>query len=155
MGKEIERKFLVKNQDFKKFGQGTFIKQGFLSSAKERVVRIRITDHRAFLTIKGISKGATRTEFEYDIPLKEAEIMMNELCEKPIIEKYRYRINMAEFVWEVDEFKGVNEGLIVAEIELKSEDQVFDLPDWVGEEVTQDQRYYNSNLITSPYSSWK
>ncbi len=154
MGKEIERKFLVKNQDFKKFGRGTFIKQGFLSSAKERVVRIRITGHQAFLTIKGISKGASRTEFEYEIPLEDAEFMMNDLCEKPIIEKFRYRIKAANVVWEVDEFKGLNEGLIVAEIELKSEDQVFDHPEWVGIEVTDDPRYFNSNLIRNPYSTW-
>lgn len=154
MGKEIERKFLVKNQDFKKFGRGTFIKQGFLSSAKERVVRIRITGHQAFLTIKGISKGASRTEFEYEIPLEDAEFMMSDLCEKPIIEKFRYRIKAANVVWEVDEFKGLNEGLIVAEIELKSEDQVFDHPEWVGIEVTDDPRYFNSNLIRNPYSTW-
>ena len=154
MGKEIERKFLVKNQDFKKFGRGTFIKQGFLSSAKERVVRIRITGHQAFLTIKGISKGAARTEFEYEIPLEDAEFMMSDLCEKPIIEKFRYRIKAANVVWEVDEFKGLNEGLIVAEIELKSEDQVFDHPEWVGIEVTDDPRYFNSNLIRNPYSTW-
>lgn len=154
MGKEIERKFLVKNQDFKKFGRGTFIKQGFLSSAKERVVRIRITGHQAFLTIKGISKGASRTEFEYEIPLEDAEFMMSDLCEKPIIEKFRYRIKAANVVWEVDEFKGLNEGLIVAEIELKSEDQVFDHPEWLGIEVTDDPRYFNSNLIRNPYSTW-
>ena len=154
MGKEIERKFLVKNQDFKKFGRGTFIKQGFLSSVKERVVRIRITGHQAFLTIKGISKGAVRTEFEYEIPLEDAEFMMSDLCEKPIIEKFRYRIKAANVVWEVDEFKGLNEGLIVAEIELKSEDQVFDHPEWVGIEVTDDPRYFNSNLIRNPYSTW-
>jgi adenylate cyclase len=154
MGKEIERKFLVKNHDYKKLSRGTLIQQGFLSSVQERVVRVRIVGHQAFLTIKGISYGATRTEFEYEIPGEDAEILMMDLCEKPIIEKYRYRIKSSDFVWEVDEFKGMNEGLVIAEIELKSEEQAFDLPDWIGEEVTGDPRYYNSNLIRNPYSSW-
>jgi adenylate cyclase len=154
VSKEIERKFLVKNQDFKKFGRGTYIQQGFLSSAKERIVRVRITGHQAFLTIKGISKGATRTEFEYEIPIEDAETIMNDLCEKPFIEKYRYRIKASNVVWEVDEFKGMNEGLIVAEIELQNEGQAFDFPDWIGMEVTDDPRYYNSNLIRNPYSTW-
>jgi adenylate cyclase len=154
MGKEIERKFLVKNHDFKKFGRGTFIQQGFLSSTKERVVRIRIAGHQAFLTIKGISKGASRTEFEYEIPGEDAEFIMNNLCEKPIIEKFRYRIKAANVVWEVDEFKGLNEGLIIAEIELQSEDQAFDIPEWIGMEVTDDPKYYNSSLVKYPFTSW-
>jgi adenylate cyclase len=154
MGKEIERKFLVKNHDFKKLGRGVLIKQGFLSSEIDRVVRIRIMGNEAFLTIKGKSTGASRTEFEYEIPLEDAGIMINDLCEKPIIEKIRYRIFAANVVWEVDEFKGLNEGLIIAEVELSSEDQLFDIPDWVGNEVTGDPRYYNANLIHSPYITW-
>jgi CYTH domain-containing protein len=154
MNKEIERKFLVKNHDFKKFGRGVLIQQGFLSTVKERIVRIRIMGNQAFLTIKGISIGFTRNEFEYEIPAEDAEMILKELCEKPIIEKNRYRIKAANLVWEVDEFKGVNEGLIIAEIELLSEDQAFDKPEWIGEEVTDDPRYYNSNLIRYPYSEW-
>jgi adenylate cyclase len=154
MSKEIERKFLVKNQDFKKFSRGIFIQQGFLSSVKERVVRIRVTGHQAFLTIKGITKGSTRTEFEYEIPREDAEVIMNDLCEKPFIEKFRYRIKSGDVVWEVDEFKGLNEGLVIAEIELTSESQVFELPDWIGAEVTDNPLYYNSNLITKPFSTW-
>lgn len=152
---EIERKFLVKSPEYKKLGRGIYIRQGFLSTAKDRVVRIRIIGHQAYLTIKGINKGATRSEFEYEIPGEDAEFMMNELCEKPIIEKYRYRIKAADLIWEVDEFKGLNEGLVVAEIELLSEDQQFDIPDWIGQEVTNDPRYYNSNLIRNPFSNWK
>jgi adenylate cyclase len=152
---EIERKFLVKSPEYKKQGRGIYIRQGFLSTAKDRVVRIRIIGHQAYLTIKGINKGATRSEFEYEIPGEDAEFMMNELCEKPIIEKYRYRIKAADLIWEVDEFKGLNEGLVVAEIELHSEVQEFDIPDWIGQEVTNDPRYYNSNLIRNPFSNWK
>jgi adenylate cyclase len=151
---EIERKFLVKSHEFKKFGRGVFIQQGFLNSAKERVVRVRIMGHQAFITIKGIIKGATRTEFEYEIPGEDADVIMNDLCEKPIIEKFRYRIKAADLVWEVDEFKGLNEGLIIAEIELRYENQIFDIPDWIGKEVTGDSRYYNSNLIRTPFSTW-
>ncbi len=152
--REIERKFLVKSPEYKKLGRGIYIRQGFLSTAKDRVVRIRIIGHQAYLTIKGINKGATRSEFEYEIPGEEAEFIMNELCEKPIIEKYRYRIKSADLVWEVDEFKGQNEGLVIAEIELQAEDQEFDIPDWIGQEVTNDPRYYNSNLIRNPFLTW-
>ena len=154
MPKEIERKFLVNSLEFKNLSRGFLIRQGFLSSDKERVVRIRIIEDKAFITIKGISTGASRSEFEYEIPKVDAEIIMNELCEKPIIEKYRYRINSGNLVWEVDEFIGLNEGLIIAEIELEQENQKFDIPDWISKEVTDDPRYYNSNLIRNPFTIW-
>jgi adenylate cyclase len=154
MSKEIERKFLVKNLDFKKSAERVLIKQGFLSTVKDRVVRVRIKGEKAYITIKGISSGTSRTEFEYKIPLPDAEIMLYELCEKPIIEKYRYLVKSNDFTWEVDEFMGENEGLIIAEIELQSEEQPFEKPDWVGHEVTDDPKYYNSNLIKNPYSLW-
>lgn len=154
MGIEIEKKFLLTGNGWKKLAKGTAYRQGYLNSQKERTVRVRIIDSAGFLTIKGASVGATRMEFEYDIPLDDAKTLLNELCEKPIIEKNRYKIEFAGFIWEVDEFFGENEGLVVAEIELESEDQEFEKPEWVGEEVTGDQRYYNSNLIKEPYSRW-
>lgn len=153
MGKEIERKYLVKNTDWKAAATGTLFRQGYLNSAKERVVRARTMGERAALTIKGITTGATRLEFEYDIPLADARELL-ELCEQPLIEKTRYKVDHAGLTWEIDEFHGVNEGLIVAECELESEDQAVELPDWVGEEVTSDPRYYNSNLIAHPFTSW-
>lgn len=155
MPKEIERKFLVNNSEFKNLSRGILIRQGFLSSDKERVVRIRIIEDKAYITIKGLSIGATRSEFEYEIPLNDAAVILNELCKKPIIEKYRYMIKTGNSVWEVDEFIGLNAGLIIAEIELEHENQTFDIPDWIGKEVTGDPRYYNSNLISNPFTKWK
>ena len=106
------------------------------------------------MTVKGITVGATRAEYEYEIPADEANQMLDDLCEQPIIEKKRYKIPQGDLTWEIDEFGGVNEGLTVAEIELESEDQAFDKPDWVGEEVTGDPKYYNSNLIANPFKNW-
>lgn len=154
MAKEIERKFLLVGDEWRSLAKGTHYRQGYLNSVKERTVRIRTIDDKAFLTIKGITVGATRVEYEYEIPHADCNAMLDDLAEKPIIEKNRYKIPMGEFVWEVDEFLGVNAGLVVAEIELKSEDQQFDKPSWVGEEVSGDPRYFNSNLVSHPYSSW-
>jgi adenylate cyclase len=154
VGVEIERKFLLCGDGWKQLGEPVFFKQGYLSSHKERVVRVRIEGKRAVLTIKGASKGATRGEWEYEIPVADAVELLDGLCEQPLIEKYRRRITFARNVWEVDEFLGVNAGLVVAEIELQSEDQQFDKPDWIGEEVTSDLRYLNSNLIKQPYTTW-
>ena len=154
MGKEIERKFLVKNDSFRSLAKGTNYRQGYLNSAKERVVRVRIIDDKGFLTIKGITTGATRLEYEYEVPLKDADAMLNELCEKPLIEKNRYKIDYEGFVWEVDEFLGENQGLICAEVELETEDQSYEKPEWIGEEVTGDPKYFNSNLIHNPYKNW-
>ncbi len=153
MGKEIERKFLVVGEDWKKAGAGTLFRQGYLNSTKERVVRVRTMGEAAALTVKGITTGATRLEFEYDIPREDANQLL-ELCEQPIIEKTRYRIPIGDLVWEIDEFHGVNDGLTVAECELESEDQQIEKPDWIGEEVTGDPRYFNSNLIAHPFSDW-
>ncbi len=114
---------------------------------------MRIIEDKAYLTIKGIAVGASRLEFEYEVPYKDAAELL-EICEKPLIEKRRYRVREGGFVWEVDEFFGENEGLIVAELELESEDQAFHKPDWVGDEVTGDTRYFNSNLIRNPYTNW-
>ncbi len=154
MGKEIERKFLIKDDSWRVNAKGKRYRQGYLNSAKERVVRVRTIDDKGSLTIKGISKGATRAEFEYDIPAADAEAMLDDLCEKPLIEKNRYKIEYGGFIWEVDEFFEENEGLTVAEVELESEDQRFEKPAWIGEEVTGDPKYFNSNFIRHPYSKW-
>ena len=154
MATEIERKFLVKGRDWQAQGQGTRLVQGYLSSEPERTVRVRIAGDLATLNIKGKTEGATRSEWEYPIPVAEAEDLLARLCEQPLIDKIRYRIPYAGMVWEVDEFFGENAGLVVAEIELESEDQAFEKPDWVGEEVTHDARYFNASLIRRPFSRW-
>jgi adenylate cyclase len=154
MSVEIERKFLVRGTDWKSLGRPVALRQGYLSAHPDRTVRVRIEGERATLTIKGRSQGATRGEWEYPIPLADAAALLDGLCERPLIEKTRTRVEHAGMVWEVDEFFGDNLGLVVAEIELDAEDQVFEKPDWIGEEVTQDARYFNSNLIRHPYTSW-
>jgi adenylate cyclase len=154
MAQEIERKFLVKGEAWKKLAKGTLYRQGYLSSAKERTVRVRVAGERAFLTIKGPSRGVTRMELEYPIPLEEASLMLDNLCERPLIEKTRYAILVGIYTWEVDEFHGDNEGLVVAEVELTREDESPPLPEWVGEDVSTDSRYYNSNLGEKPFKSW-
>lgn len=154
MGTEIERKFLLSSDAWRAGAKGTMYRQGYLNSAKERTVRIRTVGDKAFLTIKGVTVGATRAEYEYPIPFDECNAMLDTLAEKPLIEKKRYRISHGGLTWEIDEFFGDNRGLVVAEVELRSEGQAFDRPDWVGEEVTRDPRYFNSNLIKHPYTRW-
>jgi adenylate cyclase len=154
MSIEIERKFLVRGDQWKTLGDKLLIRQGYLSSHPDRIVRVRIQDTSAVLTIKGRAKGLTRGEWEYSIPLEDGRALLGDLCEKPIIEKYRYRIPYAGMLWEVDEFFGENSGLVVAEIELLTEDQVFAKPEWIGDEVTHDPRYANSNLLHHPFSQW-
>jgi CYTH domain-containing protein len=153
MAQEIERKFLVQSDEWRALAKATSYRQGYLSSAKERVVRVRTIDDQGFLTIKGINEGLTRLEFEYDIPLADADSLL-ELCEKPLIEKNRSKIDLDGLTWEVDEFFGDNAGLIVAEVELESEEQAFEKPSWIGEEVSGDPRYFNSNLIKNPFTTW-
>ena len=155
MGVEIERKFLLQGEGWRTQGQPVLLRQGYLSADPARVVRVRIQGNAAFLTIKGRSHGATRGEWEYPIPVNEAAELLDTLCQPPLVEKCRRRIAVGAHTWEVDEFLGVNAGLVVAEIELASENEAFDKPDWVGAEVTHDARYFNSNLIRNPYSSWK
>jgi len=154
MAKEIERKFMITGDAWRELAQGTAYRQGYLSTVKERTVRVRTIDDKGYLTIKGITVGATRAEYEYEIAAADANEMLDDLCEQPIIEKKRYKVPLDGFTWEIDEFGGVNDGLIVAEIELESEDQAFAKPDWVGEEVSGDPRYFNSNLIANPYTTW-
>ena len=156
MAIEIERKFWIKNKDWKIAAnppEGTVIKQGYLSTDKERTVRVRIYGTTGFLTIKGKSVGMTRAEFEYEVPVEDA-IELLQLCHQPIIEKVRYKIPQDNVIWEVDEFEGINEGLILAEVELESEEQKVNIPTWTGEEVTGDIRFYNSSLVNNPFTEW-
>jgi adenylate cyclase len=155
MGIEIERKFLLASEGWKGLGQPTLMRQGYLVADPVRTVRVRIEGERAVITIKSKSTGASRGEWEYGIPVPDAAELLGRLCEQPLVEKVRHRIDYAGHTWEVDEFQGENAGLVVAEIELGSEDEAFDKPDWIGREVTGDPRYYNSSLIRLPYSKWK
>ena len=152
MAKEIERKFLVVSDQWKT-ADAVHYSQGYLNRDKFRTVRIRVAGDFAFITVKGPTTGMSRDEFEYPIPLDDAKQMLD-LCEQPIVEKNRRIIEFEGFNWEVDEFLGVNKGLVIAEIELESEDQVFEKPAWVGDEVTSDARYFNSNLSQNPFSTW-
>jgi adenylate cyclase len=149
---EIERKFLINGNEWR-IATGVKFSQGYLNRNKTRTVRVRVAGNQGFLTIKGATVGATRLEFEYEIPLMDAENLL-ELCEKPIIQKIRYEIEYKGLMWEIDEFHGENAGLVIAEIELLSEGQSFEKPSWVGEEVTYDPRYFNSNLAQNPYCTW-
>ncbi len=153
MAEEIERKFLVDGDEWRTLGRAEVFRQGYLSTVKERTVRIRAVGDQAWITVKGLTVGASRAEFEYPIPLSDAEQML-ELCEQPIIEKTRHVVDTGGLRWEIDEFDGANRGLVVAEVELDDPDQPIELPDWVGAEVTDDPRYYNANLIAHPYSVW-
>jgi adenylate cyclase len=153
MGWEIERKFLVIDDTWKDTDSGVLYRQGYLNTHKERVVRVRTMGDKAALTVKGATVGAGRPEFEYEIPLDDAGRLLD-LCEKPLIEKCRHRLEHGGLVWEVDEFHGVNEGLVVAECELESEDQEIEKPDWVGAEVTGDSRYFNAKLVARPFTTW-
>jgi adenylate cyclase len=152
---EIERKFLVKGEFKNLAKKKTLIRQGYLSSVPERTVRIRVKGESGFITVKGKSSasGLSRFEWEKEIPLCEAEELLG-ICEPGIIEKTRYLVQSGEHTYEVDEFYGVNEGLIIAELELKSEDETFFKPEWLGDEVTGDKRYYNAYLVKHPYKTW-
>ncbi len=152
---EIERKFLVKNLDFVKYGVPQRIRQGYICAEPDRVVRIRIKDDKAFVSIKSASVGFARHEFEYEIPVPEVEIMLQEMCHQPIIDKVRFVLIHKSKKWEVDIFNGDNEGLIIAEIELQDKDEKVIMPPFIGEEVTDDPRYYNSYLALNPFKSWK
>tara|TARA_B110000503_G_scaffold124024_1_gene190195 strand:- start:1000 stop:1464 length:465 start_codon:yes stop_codon:yes gene_type:complete len=154
MAQEIERKFRVANDDWRAMAtSSSSLKQGYLSSSAEATVRVRLEDNLGTVTIKSKTNGITRNEFEYAIPAQEAkELLM--LCSGPLIEKIRYRIPQENHTWEIDVFEGDNDGLIIAEIELTSEEDYFAKPQWLGEEVSGDSRYYNSNLATHPYVNW-
>lgn len=153
MAREIERKFLVQ-EGWQPQDAGIKIAQGYLSTVPERTVRVRIKGNKGYLTIKGKNKGISRAEFEYEIPRQDAEEMLA-MAEQPILAKTRYIEKHGDNLWEIDVFAGENQGLVVAEIELPAEDSAFVRPDWLGEEVSGDVRYYNANLIKQPYSLWK
>ena len=150
---EIERKYLVIGDKWKQ-GKPVRICQGYLNRDKERTVRVRISGEKAFLTIKGMNIGATRAEYEYEIPVSHAEELLK-MCDGPVLEKNRYVVVCDGLKWEVDEFLSENIGLVVAEVELTSADQSFNCPQWLGQEVTDDPRYYNSNLCAHPFSKWR
>ena len=155
MAKEIERKFLVNQELWQAQDAGIHFKQGYLSTQKERVVRVRIEGSIAKLTIKGATTGITRAEFEYTIPLEDAATLLDQLCEQPLIDKHRHKEVHGGKIWEIDVFHGLNAGLVIAEIELSSEDEAFETPAWAIREVSSDPRYYNSNLLKHPFSAWE
>jgi adenylate cyclase len=146
MGQEIERKFLVIGDAWRSSAGAIRIVQGYLTRDKERVVRIRTADEQAFITVKGITRGMSRSEFEYPVPLVDARQMLDELCLRPLIVKTRYKVDAGDLTWEIDVFESPQNGLIVAELELPSPDHPFDRPTWLGVEVTGDPRYYNQNI---------
>jgi len=156
MATEIERKFLLRDDSWRQLADaGTRFSQGYLIGSSQASVRVRIEGDQANLNIKSATLGIQRHEFEYSIPLDEAREMLETLCEKPIIDKFRYRLHYGEHEWEIDVFEGDNAGLVVAEIELEHEDEAFERPDWLGEEVSHDVRYYNVNLVNHPYKDWE
>ena len=155
MGIEIERKFLVDLEKWNNLKKpvGEFYRQGYLLTDPTKTIRVRQTSEKGFLTIKGISVGASRSEFEYEIPREEAKELLDQFSVSELV-KIRYKILFEDKLWEIDEFLGDNEGLMVAEIELQSEDETFSIPDWISEEVTAEEKYYNSNLTQNPYKNW-
>lgn len=154
MANEIERKFLLANDDWRKLVTDSFVlKQGYLSTNPEATVRVRIKREKAMLTVKSKNIGIRRSEFEYEVPIDEAEEIL-QLCGDSPISKTRYIVNIESHTWEIDEFVGANKGLLVAEIELTQENETFEKPTWLGKEVSDDARYYNSNLVTNPYTKW-
>lgn len=154
MGTEIERKFLVTGDEWRGNNKAVHTCQGYLETGGESTVRVRVQGEKAFLTIKGKTAGLSRAEFEYAIPVDDAKEMLATLCQKPYIEKNRYKIMYAGMEWEVDEFMNENAGLVMAEVELETEDQQVELPPWIGEEVSHDPRYRNVSLMQHPYGEW-
>lgn len=154
MAIEIERKFLVKEKPFSTAKRSLKINQGYIINEKSKVIRVREKGDDYFLTIKGNNIGISRLEYDFPISKEDAKELIFHFCKTTLIEKTRHYIEHKGHTWEVDEFHGKNNGLIVAEIELESEDEKFEIPDWVGEEVTQDDRYYNMNLAIHPFTSW-
>lgn len=152
---EIERKFLLTNDDWREeVVRSSRIRQGYLGKIDKASVRIRVQGEKANINVKSATLGMRRMEYEYEIPLSEAEEMLDQLCEQPQVDKTRYIVERGQHVWEIDEFYGDNDGLLVAEVELGNENEHVEKPQWLGEEVTHDPRYYNVNLIRHPYKQW-
>lgn len=154
MATEIEHKFLVDTALWHPKDAGLPYRQGYLSSKDERVVRVRIAGEDAYLTVKGVTKGMSRLEFEYPIPVADAVVMLDRLCERPLIEKTRHREMFDGHIWEIDVFHGENEGLVIAEVEVSSAADKIARPSWVTDEVSEDPRYFNTNLVSNPYKNW-
>ena len=154
MATEIERKFKVRSDEYKKIGKPLNCKQGYLYTQNEPLVRVRIMGEKAYLTLKGKNEGIRRLEFEYEIPVLDAEELLSNFCSTTLIEKNRYILSIEETIWEVDEFLGENSGLVIAEVELSSEDANFYKPNWIGQEVSHETKYYNYKLVKHPYSKW-
>lgn len=152
---EIEKKFLLAGNAWRQNAVGSHYCQGYISTATGCTVRVRIAGNTGFLTIKGKGIGIVRPEFEYAIPVNDAREMLDSLCTGPLIEKMRYKVDYKGFTWEIDDFSGENEGLVIAEIELSREDEYFEKPPWIGREVTGDPRYFNARLVNNPFSKWK
>ncbi len=153
--KEIERKFLVRNNCWRNGAKGITFRQGYLSTDSYRTVRVRLEGRVGKLTIKGKKTGIVGDEFEYDIPFQDAKYLLEKICKQPIIYKKRYKVPFNNLTWEVDVFERENRGLILAEVELKRSNQKIKLPDWIGKEVTNDSRFRNANLVAHPFSKWK
>ena len=155
MAKEIERKFTIINNNWKEaVSSSSRFRQGYMGTDEKASVRIRLEDDKANINIKSATLGIQRQEYEYDIPVTDANEMLDTLCHKPLIEKTRHYVQHQGKTWEIDVFEGDNQGLVVAEIELDSEDESFTLPDWAGEDVSHDTRYYNVCLVSHPYKDW-
>ncbi|MEW8507061.1 MAG: CYTH domain-containing protein [Candidatus Thiodiazotropha sp.] len=155
MALEIERKYLVINNKWRdSIIKESVMKQGYLASQPNATVRVRISDSEARLTIKGSNKGISRSEFEYPIPLQDGQEILDNHISGALIEKVRYRVRCGDHTWDLDVFDGANRGLVIAEVELSSENEEFLLPEWAGDEVSADSRYYNANLVSHPYSDW-
>ena len=154
MATEIERKFKVRSDEYKKIGKPLNCKQGYFDTQNEPLVRVRIMGEKAYLTLKGKNDGIRRLEFEYEIPVLDAEELLSNFCSTTLIEKNRYIFSIEETIWEVDEFLGENSGLVIAEVELLSENDNFCKPSWIGQEVSHDTKYYNYKLVEHPYSKW-
>ena len=156
MGVEIERKFLIRDESWRSQAERSVkMRQGYLTSDARCSVRVRLAGERGFLNVKSGTLGIRRSEFEYPIPAAEAEEMLDTLCEQPLLEKTRHFVRHGQHLWEIDEFAGDNAGLIVAEVELRRPDEAFARPDWLGEDVSHDIRYYNSQLARHPYRAWR
>lgn len=154
MAEEIERKFLTRNGSWRRGARGVLCRQGYITLNARRLVRVRIIGSKAYLAVKGKKDELSRYEFEYPIPVADADELLDRICIKPLIEKKRHTVHYKGTIWEIDDFMGANEGLVVAEVELNAKDEKIVLPPWAGPEVTSDPRFYNFNLVRHPFSRW-